>query len=331
MFNNFYDINDITCNYDDNMGIPSPPSFNEDNNTENYYYEENSFNNLKDMNEQFNVKENVFIENDINQQWELHKPENFVNMNCVFQEKKNTVIKDNKTNINSTASRTFNSQVAKTEIKIKEKIFNIKKINKKSKAGRKSKNSSKKNDKGIHTKKNKDNIIMKIKKAIYNHSLEFLNDKLENSENPKLQKLRLLKINKSIIGVHSKQKNLTLLKMNLKDIFYNKLSDKYSQKDINHNIKTINKILEENDDEIKAILNTSFEDIIKIYTLKNENPLFDGFTKIDKDIKVFEELYEDDEKKEKENYIKKYKNIAENFEEIINCIHPRDKKKKNKV
>ena len=88
MFNNFYDINDITCNYDDNMGIPSPPSFNEDNNTENYYYEENSFNNLKDMNEQFNLKENVFIENDINQQWELHKPENFVNMNCVFQEKK---------------------------------------------------------------------------------------------------------------------------------------------------------------------------------------------------------------------------------------------------
>lgn len=325
MFNNFYDINDITCNYDDNMGIPSPPSFNEDNNTENYYYEENSFNNLKDMNEQYNLKEKVFIENDINQQWELPKPENFVNMNCVFQEKKNTVIKDNKTNINSTASRTFNSQVAKTEIKIKEKIFNIKKINKKSKAGRKSKNSSKKKDKGTHTKDKRDNIIMKIKKAIYNHSLQFLNNKLKNSKITKLQKLTLLKINKSIIGVHKKQKNLILLKMNLKDIFYNKISDKYSQKDKNHNFKTIDKILKENDVEIKTILNTSFGDILKIYTLKNENIHFDGFTKIDKDIEAFEKLYEDEE--EKENYIKNYKYYAENFEKAINDIYSRDKKK----
>ena len=325
MFNNFYDINDITCNYDDNMGIPSPPSFNEDNNAENYYYEENSFNNLKDMNEQFNLKEKVFIENDINQQWELPKPENFVNMNCVFQEKKNTVIKDNKTNINSTASRTFNPQVAKMDIKIKEKIFNIKKINKKSKAGRKSKNSSRKKNKGTHTKDKRDNIIMKIKKAIYNHSLQFLNNKLKNSQITKLKKLTLLKINKSIIEVHKKQKNLILLKMNLKDIFYNKISDKYSQKDKNHNFKTIDEMLKENDVEIKTILNTSFGDILKIYTLTNENIHFDGFTKIDKDIEAFEKLYEDEE--EKENYIKNYKYYAENFEKAINDIYSRDKKK----
>ena len=113
--------------------------------------------------------------------------------------------------------------------------------------------------------------------------------------------------------------------MNLKDIFYNKISDKYSQKDKNHNFKTVDKILKENDVEIKTILNTSFGDILKIYTLTNENIHFDGFTKIDKDIEAFEKLYEDEE--EKKNYIKNYKYYAENFEKAINDIYSRDKKK----
>lgn len=320
-FNEIINNNDVDNN---NMRIFSFTSSNGNDNSKNFNFQEGAFNFLNDNNSLFDLKENMYFESVINQQSELSEFSNFVNMNIILPEKKKLDIKDNKTNLNSTATRTLNPQIAKTKIKKKEKMFKTKKVNNKSTARRKIKNSSKEIS-PTHTKNQKDNIIMKIKRTIYKHSLVFLNKKLKNSKNSKLVKLRLFKVNKTLIVVHKKQQNLDILKKNLKDIFYNELSSKYFRIDKNHNIKTIDKIIEENDEEIKAILNTTIKDIIDIFCFKNKNNLFADFNKIDKDIEKFRVIYAD-EGEDKEIYINNYRNTAENFEKILKKIHPREKK-----
>ena len=64
-----------------------------------------------------------------------------------------------------------------------------------------------------------------------------------------------------------------------------------------------------------------FEELLKIYTHKVENKLFEDFVKIDDDIEFFKKQGFDD------NYINEYKYVAENFKEIIEGIHPRTKRK----
>ena len=162
---------------------------------------------------------------------------------------------------------------------------------------------------------------MKIKRALYNHSLKYINKRLKKSHNPFLRSLRLLKVNNSVIIVHKKEENLDLLESNLESIFSKTISCKYINEDLNHNIETIKKINKVNDKEINAILKIDFEELINIYTHKVENKLFEDFVKIDDDIELFKQQGFDD------NYINEYKYVAENFKKIIEGIHPRTKRK----
>ena len=214
------------------------------------------------------------------------------------------------------ADENLNTQITHINNVSKEKIFNIKKVKKNF-----GKNYIHKDDKK-HTKNKNDNIISKIKRALYNHFLIFINNKLKNSKNPKLNNLKLIKNGNSAIMFCKKEENLALLKSTLKEILSNNISTKYRNKDSSHNRKAIKKIIHQNDEEINNILNIKFGELLEIYNLKKENKLFKDFIKIDVDIEMFKE------KGEQDCYIEDYEYISKNLRETISSIHPRRKRKK---
>jgi hypothetical protein len=246
-------------------------------------------------------------------------------LNPVILNDKGKLIQNNKSITKATDEKELFPLIIIDEIK-KSKIFKIKKINK---------NMGRKPIKYIfvpeiidkmHTNKKFDNIVMKIKKHLYKNSLDFINMQLKESKNPALKHLSLLKIKdeSSVVSVHNRKKNLELLNINLKEIYYNILSSKYRNKNSDHNIKAINKILREKDVTINAILNTNFKEVLEIYIKKVENEFFKKFKTIEYDITYFMK------KKIDGKYIELYRYVAENFEEIIMNVKPRPNRiKKN--
>jgi hypothetical protein len=246
-------------------------------------------------------------------------------LNPVILNDKGKLIQNNKSITKATDEKELFPLIIIDEIK-KSKIFKIKKINK---------NMGRKPIKYIfvpeiidkmHTNKKFDNIVMKIKKHLYRNSLDFINMQLKESKNPALKHLSLLKIKdeSSVVSVHNRKKNLELLNINLKEIFYNILSSKYRNKNSDHNIKAINKILREKDVTINVILNTNFKEVLEIYIKKVKNEFFKKFKTIEYDITYFMK------KKIDGKYIELYRYVAENFEEIIMNVKPRPNRiKKN--
>ena len=221
---------------------------------------------------------------------------------------------------------------AKTEVQndhsiineVKIKIFEIKKVNKK--LGRKRKNNSKinLNNNKIHTKYEDDNIRAKILRLLCKHILKYLNNAFKSSENLIIKNKKLFKINTSFIIFFKKDKNIILLRTKLKIIFSNELSKRFKNIDKrkNHNRKTIDIILKQNDDNINYILNLSLEDILNIYAGKNEDKIIENFPTIDDDIAIFKKNGDDD------IYTERYKFIAKHFKKSIDDIKERNKKKK---
>ena len=321
MFKNYFNDSDDIDNNNMNQkydNIQMAPSFVIKGDTDYDHYfngDENSFNYLKENNN----KQDIVFENEIKMEspsFELSPVQNDININKVQPKEEKIIPNDNKTS--TTAEKTKPHQIKHIKREIKEKIFNIKKVKKR--MGRRGKYCTIRNY-DTHTKNKYDNIIIKIKRALYNHSLKYINKKLKKSPNPFLRPLRLLKVNNSVILVHKKEENLDLIESNLESIFSNTISCKYLNEDLNHNIETIKKIKKVNDKEINAILKIDFEELLKIYTHKVENKLFEYFVKIDDDIESFKQQGFDD------NYIKEYKYVAENFKKIIEDIHSRTKRK----
>ena len=309
------DYNNMNHNYDN---IQMPPSFfiNGDADYNHCFNEdEKSFNCLKENNND----QDILFENEIRIESSSFEPspaQNEINENTMSPKEEKIIPNDNKTR--TTADKTKLQPIKYIKKENKEKIFSVKKVKKN--MGRKRKYFTNRNNK-THTKNNYDNIIMKIKRALYKHSLKYINKRLKKSHNPFLRSLKLLKVHKSVILVHKKEENLDLIESNLESIFSNTISCKYLNEDLNHNIETIKKIKKVNDKEMNAILKIDFEELLKIYTHKVENKLFEYFVKIDDDIESFKQQGFDD------NYIKEYKYVAENFKKIIEDIHSRTKRK----
>ena len=202
------------------------------------------------------------------------------------------------------------------------KIFEIKK-EKKTFLGRKRKNlwpNIFDSDK-THTKNKKDDIFTKLKRNTYNNSLKSVNYRLKKSKNKNLNYIELKKIDNSVIIVSKKEENQELLKTELKDLFSNPISKKYKYNKLDYNKIAIKYILKQNDKEINNYLKKTFGDMMEVYVDKNKENI-EGFTKLKDDKKFF------DKNKDVE-YIKLFKDFASNYEEIINNIFPRRKRKKN--
>lgn len=221
---------------------------------------------------------------------------------------------------NRTTDRTKTQQMDQTKKVIKEKIFNIKKV--KRNMGAKPKGYVNISGKKMHTRNADDNILTKIRRALNNHSVKYVNKRLKKSDNPVLKSLSLKKVQNSVILVHKKEDNLKFLEMNLEELFSNPISAKFKNDKKDHNINTIEKILKVGDKEINDILKTDIETILNVYNHKIKNKLFEDFPTIDDDIAEFKDDGLDD------NYIKKYIYDAEHFKEKIEKIFPRKRRKK---
>ena len=206
-----------------------------------------------------------------------------------------------------------------------EKIFEIKK-SKKSLLGRKRKNPLTTNtdntidNNNTHTKNRKDDIFTKLKRNTYNNSLKSVNYRLKKSKNKNLNSIKLKKIDNSVIIVSKKEENQALLKTELKDLFSNKISKKYKYDELDYNKKKIDYILKQNDKEINNALKKNFGDMMDIYVDKNKENI-EGFTKLKNDKNFFE-------KNNDVEYIKLFNDFAKNYENMINKIFPRRKRKK---
>lgn len=212
----------------------------------------------------------------------------------------------------------------------KKQIFIIKKTRLGNKRNR---NSNKKRK--THTKESNDNIISNIKNKILNNLIDFINNKIKKLKNSELMKLSLKNIDKTKIPISNKKNKLRLLNMTLKNIFSENVSERYkklARNDPNykyHNKKCINKIYEnlERDSDLISLFEKTFKDIIEIYNGKKEkSEYFEGFITLKDDIKNLD-LKLKEQKEQKESYINKYKNVAENFVEIIESIKKRNSQK----
>ena len=223
------------------------------------------------------------------------------------------------TNTKSTAEKTL----SKIVISSPTKIFEIRKVKKK---GRKKKYEIVYKDK-IHTKLNKDNIITKIKRNVYNHCLKFVNLLLSKSKNYKLKGIKLHKNNNSIIIASKKEENLYLLDLPIKEILSNKLSNKYIYLHEDYNKDKINYILRQNDIELNEVLNKTFREMLYLYCQDNANDttIFKDFKRLNDDLETF--IKENEDEDEDEDYINEYKKITLEFEDVINSIFPRKKRK----
>ena len=175
----------------------------------------------------------------------------------------------------------------------------------------------------VHTKYKDNDIIMKIKVKSWDHYLDHLNIMLEYSDNEEINRIRLNKIDPSIIKVDSRNDNLALLKKKISDIFSGKISKKYKNFEPLYNAKNIEIILQKGDPEIISAVNKTFLDSIDLYCSKRTDIyLFEKMQKIEDDIEKFRNSGEN------EDYIKKYVKIAKNFQKTIEAINPRQPRRK---
>ena len=175
----------------------------------------------------------------------------------------------------------------------------------------------------VHTKYKDNDIIMKIKVKSWDHYLDHLNIMLEYSDNEEINRIRLNKIDPSIIKVDSRNDNLALLKKKISDIFSGKISKKYKNFEPLYNAKNIEIILQKGDPEIISAVNKTFLDSIDLYCSKRTDIyLFEKMQKIEDDIEKFRNSGEN------EDYIKKYVKIAKNYQKTIEAINPRQPRRK---
>ena len=277
---------------------------------DNYYKDSLSFNylilNSQEFKYQFQINQSGI---------EFEKPQNHdIKIDNELKNKKMV-----KPKTKSTDYKTF-TQIIITKKK-KEIIFEINKV-KKSKKGRKRKNQAIIKDK-THTKYKKDNIIIKIKRNLYNHSLEFVNTLLKNSNNNKINNIRLRKNDNSIIIASKIEKNKYLFETPIKDILSTKLSSKYIHLNEDYNKDKINFIIKQNNKIINEFLNKTFKEILNLYREdKKENDNYKDFKRLNDDLLKFKKDNED------ENYMNLYQKITKDFETVIAHIYPRRERKK---
>ena len=193
------------------------------------------------------------------------------------------------------------------------------------KSGRKIKKSGKT---GLHNKFSDDNLIKKIILMILNIMLDYCNNKISiiyrNIIGTGKDKKELLKIHSE----GKKRAKVTLYKnllnKSFKEIFSEKISEKYVKYDKNHNKNLIEKLLKEKDEakriKFENLFNLTFLDCLKHFTGIKYFPELNGMTLFEEACKKFEKDDDYQDYKIILEYYTKY------FEEIID-----NKKQRNRI
>lgn len=179
--------------------------------------------------------------------------------------------------------RKKNKRRTKKEIEEENKVKNNeiktkKKLGRRKKSELKNESESHINNKR-HSKNSDDNIIKKIHSFFLESILKWINksfiDKNHNfqdlADRIKMKNGILRKISPKIITTNLKKKNvLQTMKRQLKDIFYNHISKKYTKINIDENKKLIDKIyIEGNQPFVKFILNLTFLEAFNYFSGQN--------------------------------------------------------------
>ena len=187
------------------------------------------------------------------------------------------------------------------------------KIDNKKKVGRKPKSSI---VNSYHTKFSSDNIRRKIKVKFFNKTINYINRIILVKYKNKINTLK--KIGKDVSQNNGINYNKILIKLKLKDIFMNNpINDKFKLLQKDYNQKVINKIYEEKIQELIDILEMTFLEVFSIFRNINETEKLKGLEKIDT---VLNELELNEENTE---YIKKFNDVVQNFENYYMSQNPR--------
>ena len=187
------------------------------------------------------------------------------------------------------------------------------KIDNKKKVGRKPKSSI---VNSYHTKFSSDNIRRKIKVKFFNKTINYINRIILVKYKNKINTLK--KIGKDVSQNNGINYNKILIKLKLKDIFMNNpINDKFKLLQKDYNQKVINKIYEEKIQELIDILEMTFLEVFSIFRNINETEKLKGLEKIDT---VLKELELNEENTE---YIKKFNDVVQNFENYYMSQNPR--------
>ena len=179
------------------------------------------------------------------------------------------------------------------------------------------------------TIKNKDNKIREIRIMIINNLLlNYLNNqifiKYDKNIGYDIFAKKLMKIEPSNITINNAKFNRKLLASSLKDIFQNKIQKKYSNYPQDHNMKLINKLLNEDDDKKRQFFNILFsKTFLECLQCLNGQIIIEGLEGLKK-------FFEQNLKNSKKD-IEQIKFIIKNYEKIYNDKKDRKPKlKKNK-
>ena len=220
-------------------------------------------------------------------------------------------------------------EILKTKNK-KKKIFTTEELPKekkflKQKRSRTNKNNN--NGKKKHTKYDFDNIASKIRTNLFNGILVLLNKSLEDKDSIREKKFytsqsfgevdtytRDKSFYKIKIGDYGKtvQKNLDLLKMPLRQIFYQDCSEKYKNY-LNNNKNLLSEISDNSTfNKTNKILDMTFLQCLEHFRGSKKYEVLNGLEKEYQSlIKVFEKKHEE------KTYIEKFNNYLKSFEEMF--------------
>ena len=190
----------------------------------------------------------------------------------------------------------------------------------------------------IHTKYADDNIIRKCKFIVLSHIMDFINAKIKEKYKNigyGIKIKQLMKINKSQVSNIKTDYNLKFMNKQLKDIFSDTISTKYTRFPLKKNENLIKELINEKDDEKKEYFNNlfslTFSDCLNHFIDKKFIPIL-------KDLELFEEIINDSKKLKKINlnindqeYINELSYYLENYQNILRRKKPRRAKKNSSV
>ena len=206
--------------------------------------------------------------------------------------------------------------------------------------GRKKKNLNKV---GIHDRMCSDNIIKKVKSAIFNYILFFLNNILSLAdETCSLYNIKLAKINYKYVDVLKKEKEFETLNMSLKEIFSKDISPKLKTYNSNFNKQIIKNLLNNKNvnDTILFVFNMTLRNWLDIFTLKksvieiineykDKNYKDIDSEKIEKSFIKLDKLLNEIKEKNGEDYLPHFISCLYNYERWFYLKKARNKKPKN--
>ena len=181
----------------------------------------------------------------------------------------------------------------------------------------------KRNSSNFHDKSEKGNIRSKIKNKYHKFIIDFLNEQIRKINNGR-QKVKFRTIDYNITNIRNKKENCNLLKIKIKDLLSNNISNKYG-KPKEQNKKTLEKTYS----ELKSYYEMTYEYFYTNYFLMNNHPkefsnkidFFNDFVKKEKqkELNKIDKIHENNEEEKKkqkirnENYINNLNYMGKNY------------------